>query len=186
MGPFQTTGDRPRFTKTCHYFERVPVTMSEELEADFEQGTSGASETYPQQCSALRKGGFVMIKDRPCKIVEMSTSKTGKHGHAKVHMVALDIFTGKKAEDICPSTHNMKVPNVKRTDYQLIGMDDEFLSLMDDNGDTRDDLKCPESGEVGDAIRTAIEQEQDILCTILSACGEECVIATKINTAVDK
>ena len=40
---------------------RVPVTMSE-LEADFEQGTSGASETYPQQCSALRKGGFVMIK----------------------------------------------------------------------------------------------------------------------------
>jgi translation elongation factor P/translation initiation factor 5A len=24
----------------------------------------------------------------------MSTSKTGKHGHAKVHMVALDIFTG--------------------------------------------------------------------------------------------
>ena len=23
-------------------------------------------------------------------------------------------------------------------------------------------------------------------CTVLSACGEECVIATKINTAVDK
>ena len=66
-----------------------------QLEADFESGTSGASETFPQQCSALRKNGFVMIKDRPCKIVEMSTSKTGKHGHAKVHMVALDIFTGK-------------------------------------------------------------------------------------------
>ena len=59
------------------------------------------------------------VQGRPCKIVEMSTSKTGKHGHAKVHMVALDIFTGKKLEDICPSTHNMEVPNVKRRDFQV-------------------------------------------------------------------
>merc|ERR1719412_1921957 len=117
-----------------------------------------------------------MIKNRPCKIVEMSTSKTGKHGHAKVHLVALDI---------CPSTHNMEVPNVKRKDFQLIGMDDDFLSLMDDNGDTRDDLKCPEDA-VGEEIRNAIDKETDILVTCLSACGEECVIATKVNTAVDK
>ena len=36
----------------------------------------------------------IYYQNRPCKIVEMSTSKTGKHGHAKVHLVALDIFTG--------------------------------------------------------------------------------------------
>lgn len=88
-------------------------------EGDFEQTGSGASETYPAQCSSLRKGGFVMIKGHACKIVEMSTSKTGKHGHAKVHLVALDIFNQRKYEDICPSTHNMNVPHVKRTDYQV-------------------------------------------------------------------
>merc|ERR1711988_1975999 len=80
---------------------------------------------------------------------------------------------------------NMEVPNVKRKDFQLIGMDDDFLSLMDDNGDTRDDLKCPEDA-VGEEIRNAIDKETDILVTCLSACGEECVIATKVNTAVDK
>jgi len=59
------------------------------------------------------------FQSRPCKIVEMSTSKTGKHGHAKVHLVGIDIFNSKKYEDICPSTHNMDVPFVKREDYQV-------------------------------------------------------------------
>ena len=31
------------------------------------------------------------LTGRPCKIVDMSTSKTGKHGHAKVHLVAIDV-----------------------------------------------------------------------------------------------
>lgn len=90
-----------------------------EDEVEFASGNAGASATYPVQCSALRKGGFVMIKGRPCKVMEMSTSKTGKHGHAKVHLVALDIFTSKKYEDLCPSTHNIDVPNVTRMDYTV-------------------------------------------------------------------
>lgn len=86
---------------------------------DYSAANAGASKTYPVQCSSLRKNGFVMIKGRPCKIMEMSTSKTGKHGHAKVHLVGLDIFTNKKYEDICPSTHNIDVPNVNRSDFQV-------------------------------------------------------------------
>jgi len=159
--------------------------MSEDaLEADFESGTSGASDTYPQQCSALRKGGYVMIKDRPCKIVEMSTSKTGKHGHAKVHMVALDIFTGKKAEDICPSTHNMNVPNVTRKDYQFIDIDDGFASLMDDDGEMKSDLRIPEDdgtdNSVGKEITEKHEKGETFLVTVLSACGEEKIVGTKV------
>ncbi|XP_041480682.1 eukaryotic translation initiation factor 5A-1-like [Lytechinus variegatus] len=145
---------------------------------EFGQGESGAAKHYPQQCSALRKNGFVLIKNRPCKIVEMSTSKTGKHGHAKVHLVAIDIFTNKKYEDICPSTHNMNVPNVTRKDFQYVDMDDEFLSLMDDSGGIRSDIKLPD-GEVGNDIKKKIENDEQFMCTVLTAMGEEAVVGTK-------
>jgi translation initiation factor 5A len=148
---------------------------------EFAEVGAGASKTFPQQCSALRKGGHVMIKGRPCKIVEMSTSKTGKHGHAKVHMVALDIFTGKKLEDICPSTHNMDVPNVVRKDLQLVDIDGDYLSLMDDSGDTRDDIKVPED-DLGAEIRERFGNDEGLIISVLSAMDEEVCVAVKHQT----
>ena len=56
----------------------------------------------------------------------------------------------------------MEVPNVTRKDFQLIGLEDDFLSMMDDTGETRDDLKCPDDA-VGEEIRAAIEKDLDIL-----------------------
>lgn len=130
------------------------------------------------QCSALRKNGHVVIKGRPCKIVDMSTSKTGKHGHAKVHLVATDIFTQKKYEDLSPSTHNMDVPNVSRNEFQLIDIDDGFLSLMTPDGDTKDDVKLPEN-ELGEKIQADFDEGKDLLVTIISAMGEEAPISFK-------
>lgn len=155
--------------------------MAEEENADFAGGEAGASETYPQQCSALRKNGYVMIKERPCKIVEMSTSKTGKHGHAKVHLVAIDIFTGKKLEDICPSTHNMNVPNVNRKDYQLVNIEDDFVSLMDDGGDQKEDLKIPDD-DIGKEITEKFDKGETFMVTVLSAVGEERIVGLKAMT----
>ncbi|WFD06903.1 translation initiation factor eIF5A [Malassezia vespertilionis] len=145
---------------------------------NFETAHAGASLTYPQQCSALRKNGHVVIKGRPCKIIDMSTSKTGKHGHAKVHLVATDIFTNRKYEDISPSTHNMDVPNVTRREYQLINIDDGYLNLMSNDGNSKDDVKVPE-GEIGDQISAEFDEGKDLMVTIVSAMNEEHALSFK-------
>ena len=153
--------------------------MAEEHD-DFEATEKTGSDTFPMQCSALRKNGFVVLKGFPCKIVDMSTSKTGKHGHAKVHIVGLDIFTGKKYEDLCPSTHNMEVPVVKRQEYTLIDItDDGYVSLMLDT-DTRDDLTLP-PGELGDQIKEAFANagDKEIVVTVQTAMGTEGIVSFK-------
>ncbi|PWI70665.1 Translation elongation factor, IF5A [Purpureocillium lilacinum] len=154
--------------------------LSARHDVTFESADAGASLTFPMQCSALRKNGFVVIKGRPCKIVDMSTSKTGKHGHAKVHLVALDIFTGKKYEDLSPSTHNMDVPNVSRREFQLLDIsDDGFLSLMNDDGDTKDDVRMPD-GEVGEKINKLFKiDEKDTNVIVLTSMGEEAAVEAK-------
>ena len=152
---------------------------------EFEECGSGASLSYPQQCSALRKNGHVLIKSRPCKIVEMSTSKTGKHGHAKVHLVGLDIFTGKKYEDICPSTHNMDVPNVARDDYELVDIEEDgFLTLMDKDGTLREDLVITEdvmSVKELKELQSSVGTGGSINVNVISTMGEERVIKVEVK-----
>jgi translation initiation factor 5A len=108
----------------------------------------------------------------------MSTSKTGKHGHAKVHLVGIDIFTSKKYEDVSPSTHNMDVPNVSRNDFALLDIDDGFLNLMTSDGNTKDDIKLPE-GELGSKIQADFDDGKEIIVSVISAMGEEAVVAYK-------
>lgn len=90
---------------------------------DFSGVTAGASDVYPSEAGQIKKGGFIMIKGRPCKVVNVSTSKTGKHGHAKANFTAIDIFNGKKVEDVVPTTHTTYVPNVRARVCVAVMMD---------------------------------------------------------------
>jgi len=93
-------------------------------------------------------------------------------------LVAIDIFTGKKLEDISPSTHNMDVPNVSRQEYQLVNIDDGFLNLMTQDGASKDDVKVPE-GDLGKQINEGFDDGKDLLVTIISAMGEEAAMSFK-------
>ncbi|EFN57823.1 hypothetical protein CHLNCDRAFT_56087 [Chlorella variabilis] len=152
----------------------------------FESADAGASLTYPQQAGTVRKNAYMVIKGRPCKVVDVATSKTGKHGHAKCAFVAVDIFTGKKMEDLSPSSHNVDVPHVSRTDYTLLDIgDDGFVSLMAESGDTKDDLQLPSGTD--DAEKLAVQMKADfeagreLTVSVMKAMGEEQICAIKVT-----
>ena len=69
----------------------------------------------PRATSCLSQG-------RPCKVSDVTSSKTGKHGHAKCHFVAIDIFTGKKARRTSP-------PPAARRQARLSGRSDTRQGL---------------------------------------------------------
>lgn len=72
----------------------------------------------------------------------------------------------------------MDVPNVTRVEYQLVNIDDGFLNLMDNDGNSKDDVKVPES-EVGEQIQTMFDDGKEVVVTIVSAMGEEHALACK-------
>ena len=146
----------------------------------FERADAGASLTYPVEAGSLKKGDFVCIKDHPCKIIEASTSKMGKHGHAKCIIVALDIFTNRKLEDQCPASHSLPCPVVSREEYQLLDVGaDGTLSLMDGDNNVREDLNLPEDDEVTVPIREGFAAGKALMVAVVSAMGKECVVDHK-------
>jgi len=150
----------------------------------FERTDAGASLTFPMAAGNLKKGDFVCIKEHPCKIVDISTSKTGKHGHAKTIIVALDIFTNKKLEDQAPSSHSLPCPVVTRKEYQLLDINkDGMLSLMDDDNNTREDLNLPDDDEVAIPIKEEFAAGKNLVLIVVSAMGKDCVVGHKDEKA---
>jgi len=122
-----------------------------------------------------------MIKGKPCKVLSISVSKTGKHGHAKCNFVAVDIFTGKKLEDMIPSTHGTTVPIVNRSEWEIIDIDGDELTLMDEGGNQKTDLNLPTYPDtLADEIRDAWNGgENSVMVTVQGAVGIEQVISYK-------
>ena len=73
----------------------------------------------------------------------MNTAKPGKHGSAKAMITAKDIFTDKQYEETFGTSDNVKVPIVKKNEYTILDIDGDQLTLMDENGECKEDVNLP-------------------------------------------
>ncbi len=130
-------------------------------------------------------------RSRFLQVIDVTTSKTGKHGHAKCHFTATDIFTGKKMEELVPASHNLEVPIVTREDYTLVDVSDEgFLGLMDATGNIREDMQLPTGHDDAEALARLIQagwdDSKELILTVLKSMNQEQVSASKEAPKVEE
>ena len=132
--------------------------------------------TSPIQASALRIGGYMCIKNRPCKITDIKISMTNKHGRAKCHFYATDIFTDRAHEHLETSTkNNIEVPYVTNNNYELVDIDGDTVSYLDHDGNEQNDLSmpnlCDTDIELSAVIRDKFYLAEELYITVISAMG---------------
>jgi len=87
------------------------------------------------EVKTLKKGRYVVIDDEPCTIVNIATSKTGKHGSAKARIDAIGVFDGQKRSIVQPVSAKIYVPVLERKTAQVLsfsGKNVVQLMSMDD------------------------------------------------------
>lgn len=80
----------------------------------------------------------------------------------------------------------MNVPNVTRTEYTLMDINDEgYLSLMEENGKMKEDLKLPYEidPELSDKIKAMFDEGKNLIIGTIGALGMEMVNAVKEEAA---
>jgi translation initiation factor 5A len=84
----------------------------------------------PVDLGSLKVGHNIVIDGEPCRIVELEKSKPGKHGSAKVRLVAIGIFDGVKRTMVGPADTKVEVPIIEKRSGQVVSVTDT-VSLMD-------------------------------------------------------
>ena len=83
------------------------------------------------QAGKLKPGNYVMIDDEPCKVVNITKSKPGKHGSAKVRIEGMGIFDNRRRYLLKPAAATVNAPIIEKKKAQVISISGEIAQLMD-------------------------------------------------------
>ncbi len=87
--------------------------------------------TRPVELGSIKEGSFVLLDSEPCRVVEVEKSKPGKHGSAKVRLVAIGFFTGSKKSHVGPASSRVDVPGIEKRSGQVLSMMNDTVQIMD-------------------------------------------------------
>ena len=110
----------------------------------------------------LKEGKYVIIEDIPCRIVNIDSSKPGKHGAAKMRVTGIGVFNSQKKMLLVPSDADVEVPIIERQTAQVVAVNGNTAQLMDTATYEVFELSIPEE-LMADA---AAGKEADLMCAM--------------------
>ena len=146
-----------------------------------EDGDYDATQIENKEAGSLKKGDYVMLNDKPCKITGISHAKPGKHGSAKAIIKGTNLFDGKTVEASHGTGDMVPCPIITRKEYLLLGVEDDMLSLLDDDGEQKDDVQMPEKMhlDVKEQIENFLAEDKQVLVQVTTVLDTDMVTAAR-------
>ena len=91
-----------------------------------------------------RVGTNILIEGKPFTIKKIDISKTGKHGHAKARVEAVNILDGNKKVFVTPGHDKFEVPLVDKRKAQVLSKAEGMVSVMDLENFETIEVNCPD------------------------------------------
>ncbi|MBU2576822.1 MAG: translation initiation factor IF-5A [Nanoarchaeota archaeon] len=105
----------------------------------------------------MRVGTYILLDGVAHQVKKTDTSKTGKHGHAKVRFEAVNIVSGKKKVQVVPGHDKFEVPMIDKRQAQVLSVSGETASIMDSENYENFDLIIP--GELRGTLNEGVTVE---------------------------
>ena len=115
--------------------------------------------TKPMDVGSLRVGGYMIIDNEPCRIVDITKSKPGKHGAAKARIVAIGVFDGQKRQFVKPVDANTEVPLIDKRTGQVFALNPNTVQIMDLETYEYLDSPYPEEEDIKSKLESGVEVE---------------------------
>ena len=113
----------------------------------------------PAEVGSLKVGSYVIVDNEPCRIVDYSKSKPGKHGSAKARVVALGVFDSVKRSFVKPVDSQAEVPIIEKRIGQVIALLPAAVQVMDLENYEMLEAPIPEEEDLKAKLASGIEVE---------------------------
>ena len=113
----------------------------------------------PMDLGELKVGSYIIIDGEPCKIVNYTKSKPGKHGAAKARIVAIGVFNEAKKTIVKPVSAQVDVPLIEKKTGQVIALLPSAVQLMDLETYEMTEAPYPEDEALKSRLASGVEVE---------------------------